>query len=112
MRRVVVSGLGSVSAAGATVPQAWEFLSSGKRGIRSLLDKHPWFAECGVQIGAPVHDDFNAEKWTEGKTFKSRGYALARASMLEALESSQFDATSSEVLAETTGMYAGNLSVN
>jgi 3-oxoacyl-(acyl-carrier-protein) synthase len=108
MRRVVVSGLGSVSAAGTNVTQAWDFLSSGKRGIRSLLDKHPWFADCGVRIGAPVHDDFDAEKWTEGKTFKSRGYALARAVMHEALESSQFDATKSEVLADTTGMIAGN----
>ncbi len=47
MRRVVISGVGSVSAAGANVPEAFDFLCEGKSGVRDLRDLHPDFHNVG-----------------------------------------------------------------
>ena len=66
-RRVVVTGMGSVSPFGVGVDKLWENLIAGNSGVRTLqaidIDKHL------VKIGAEV-PDFNPENYIDAKEAK------------------------------------------
>ena len=66
-RRVVVTGMGSVSPFGIGVDKLWENLIAGNSGVRTLqaidIDKHL------VKIGAEV-PDFNPENYIDAKEAK------------------------------------------
>jgi nodulation protein E len=52
--RVVVTGLGSISALGHSVPEIWHALVAGRSGIAPI--NHPWAEQLHVKVAAAVRD--------------------------------------------------------
>lgn len=104
MRRVVVTGLGVVSALGTGVEKNWDALMAGRCGI-DLITRFD-ASEFPTQIAGEVKD-FNAEDYMPKKEIKKMDlfiqYALAAAE--EAMEDSGFQVT--EENAERVGVLVG-----
>jgi 3-oxoacyl-[acyl-carrier-protein] synthase II len=96
--RVVVTGLGAVSALGTGVAKSWARIVNGENGIHRIQKLDP--AEFSTQIAAEV-SDFEAEDWLDKKDARRIdsfiAYAVAASKM--ALDDSKLDLTP-EVSAE------------
>ena len=89
MRRVVITGMGSVSPIGTGVDKAWNAVINGKSGIRELtvdVDKQL------VKIGGEV-PEYNAEAYVDAKEAKRLDKFILYAIMAadEAAKSGNFD---------------------
>ena len=54
MKRVVITGMGSLTAIGTNVNETFVSLCNGKSGIKNVEYKHEDIANLGARIGAPV----------------------------------------------------------
>ena len=87
MKRVVITGMGSLTAIGTNVNETFVSLCNGKSGIRNVEYKHEDIANLGARIGAPVTQDFDLDFWL-AKTpsnFRTKGLAYSLAAATEAL---------------------------
>lgn len=79
-RRVVVTGLGTVSPVGNSVPEAWAAITAGKSGIGPLAAFQD--TELAVKFGGSVRD-FDPTRWIPAKDVKKMDpfihYAIAAA---------------------------------
>lgn len=95
MRRVVVTGMGTVSPCGLDVASTWQSLVEGKSGIAPIT--HFDASEYAVRIAGEVKG-FNVEKYIEKKKVRESDlfihYAIAAAD--EALAFAQFEAKEEE----------------
>ena len=105
MRRVVVTGLGVVSALGTGVEKNWTAVTEGKSGIAPISRFDA--SEFATQIAGEVKD-FNPEDYIDKKEIKKMDlfiqYGLAAATM--ALEDSGLEIT--EANAEQVGVLVGS----
>ncbi|OXV06576.1 hypothetical protein Egran_05656 [Elaphomyces granulatus] len=115
MRRVVVTGLGAVTALGVGVRRIWKRLLDGHCGIVNIKDRHPGFAEVPCQVAALVPAGprtsgcWKASEWLgkddARKTAQFTQYAVAAAD--EALRDANWLPTSHEQR-EATGVCLGS----
>ena len=99
MRRVVVTGLGSVNPLGASAEQSWQNLLAGQSGASVItsfnVDDLPCKIACSIELG---EDAFNPDAYIEPKEQKRVDdfiiYAIAAADM--ALADSGYAAESEE----------------
>ncbi|MFO7576435.1 MAG: beta-ketoacyl-ACP synthase II [Pelovirga sp.] len=105
MRRVVVTGLGVVSALGTGVEKNWAAVTEGKSGIAPISRFDA--SEFATQIAGEVKD-FNPEDYIDKKEIKKMDlfiqYGMAAATM--ALEDSGLEIT--EANAEQVGVLVGS----
>ena len=91
-RRIVVTGLGLVSALGNDVETFWQNLLAGKSGIERVTKFDP--AEYPTKVGAEVNN-FNAAQWMDPKEARRSDpyihYAIAASKM--ALDDASLDTT-------------------
>ncbi len=104
MRRVVISGMGTVSPVGNTVEQAWQALKEGKSGIESIKSFDA--SEYKVQIAAEVKD-FDPLLYIEKSEVRKNDlytrYAIAAAT--QAMQDSGIEGT---IEPERLGVYIGS----
>jgi 3-oxoacyl-[acyl-carrier-protein] synthase II len=105
MRRVVVTGVGAVSALGTGTEKNWDALMKGQSGIAPITRYDA--SEFPTQIAAEVKD-FNADDFIEKKEQKKMDlfiqYALAASEL--AMQDSGFEVT--EKNAERVGVVVGS----
>ncbi|GAB0086069.1 3-oxoacyl- [Sergentomyia squamirostris] len=91
-RRVVVTGLGCLSAIGQTWDVAWKNIVAGKCGIKRLTD--PSFQNLPSLVAAQIPKDFAIEKHFAKSELKTMSLAIAYALIAteEALSTSQWTA--------------------
>jgi 3-oxoacyl-[acyl-carrier-protein] synthase II len=81
-RRVVVTGMGLLTAVGNDLPSSWEALLEGRSGVRRITRFDP--EEFATQIAAEVKN-FEPERWLEKKETRRQDlftqFAVAAASM-------------------------------
>lgn len=90
-RRVVVTGLGAITAVGCTADRFWENIKNGVSGIGYL--KKFDTTDYKVKIGAEIGDDFDPEQYVTKKDLKRNDeftiYGIAAA--VQAMEDSKLD---------------------
>lgn len=101
-RRVVVTGLGSISPIGCQVATSWKNIVNGKCGIRSLDDSS--YANLPCRIAGQVNkDELSIDKFFTKSELKTMApattYALLAAD--EAIKSSQIDTTNRDLQLRT-----------
>ncbi|HBX71343.1 MAG TPA: beta-ketoacyl-[acyl-carrier-protein] synthase II [Chloroflexi bacterium] len=84
-RRVVITGLGAVTALGSSVDLLWDGLINGRSGIRRITQFDPSDLPC--QIGGEI-PDFDPEKYIERKEARRlpRSTQIALASAMQAVQ--------------------------
>jgi len=82
-RRVVITGVGAISALGSSVPQLWEGWMAGRSGIRRITQFDPSPFPCQIAGEIP---DFDIEKYMDRKEARRlpRSGQIALASAVEA----------------------------
>jgi 3-oxoacyl-[acyl-carrier-protein] synthase II len=105
-RRVVVTGVGLLTAIGDTTEQTWNGLMELRNGISRITCFDPSAFNC--QIAGQIHN-FDPSKFIEKKEIKKMGrfMQMAVAASDEAMRNSGFKVTSEE-LAERTGVCIGS----
>lgn len=104
-RRVVVTGMGTVSPLGNETETLWENIKKGRSGIKRLESEA--FLDIPTQIAGFI-DDFHGEKYLEAKELKrydlftQYGYAAA----VQALENAEIDID--KVDKDRAGIYIGS----
>jgi len=104
-RRVVVTGMGTVSPLGNETETLWENIKKGRSGIKRLESEA--FRDIPTQIAGFI-DDFHGEKYLEAKELKrydlftQYGYAAA----VQALENAEIDID--KVDKDRAGIYIGS----
>jgi len=104
-RRVVVTGMGTVSPLGNETKTLWENIKKGRSGIKRMESEA--FHDIPTQIAGFI-DDFQAEKYLEAKEIKrydlftQYGYAAA----VQALENAEIDMD--KVDKNRAGIYIGS----
>ncbi|WP_164219958.1 beta-ketoacyl-ACP synthase II [Virgibacillus sp. YIM 98842] len=104
-RRVVVTGMGTVSPLGNETESLWENIKKGRSGIKRLESKA--FRDIPTQIAGFI-DDFHGEKYLEAKELKrydlftQYGYTAA----VQALENAEIDI--GKVDKDRAGIYIGS----
>ncbi|MDR1434786.1 MAG: beta-ketoacyl-ACP synthase II [Puniceicoccales bacterium] len=90
LRRVVVTGLGSVTSLGSDVPSFWGSIIAGKSGIARITSFDPTFYPC--QIGAEI-TDFNPINYMDIRDAKrsDRFVHFAVAATKDAIRDAAFD---------------------
>lgn len=91
MRRVVVTGYGSISSSGKDANELWENVSSGVSGIKFI--QNPSFTDSPTKIGGFI-ESYDIEAYLDKKEIKKtdRFTHFATISSFQALEQAQFDA--------------------
>ncbi|RUA06560.1 MAG: beta-ketoacyl-[acyl-carrier-protein] synthase II [Fusobacteria bacterium] len=93
MRRVVVTGIGMITALGTGVEKTWSRLKAGECGIKKIESFDP--EKTAVKIAGEVTDfnplDFGIEKKEVKKLARNTQFAIAAAKM--ALEDAKFEIT-------------------
>jgi beta-ketoacyl-acyl-carrier-protein synthase II len=84
-RRVVITGLGAITALGSSVEQYWNGLIQGKSGIRRITQFDPSGLPCHIAGEIP---DFEPEKYMERKEARRmpRSAQVALASAIQAVK--------------------------
>jgi len=104
-QRVVVTGVGLVSALGVGTEENWAALRAGKSGVTRIRAFDPSAFNC--QIAGQVHD-FDPLRWIDRKESRKMGrfihFAIAASEF--ALESSRLAVTAEN--RERTGVYIGS----
>ena len=105
-RRVVVTGMGMVTAIGNDVPTTWENLVAGRSGIRTIESFDP--SRLNVRIAAEVRD-LDASAILDRKELRrtDRYIQLALVAVREALDEAELPARFDGDLAERTGVILG-----
>jgi 3-oxoacyl-[acyl-carrier-protein] synthase II len=107
VRRVVVTGMGAVSALGNDVASTWEGLLAGRSGVRAIERFDP--SRVGSKIGAEVRD-FDPSAVIDRKETRRMdryiqfGLVVAR----QALDQAGLPGRMDGPLAERTGVYLGS----
>jgi 3-oxoacyl-[acyl-carrier-protein] synthase II len=83
-KRVVITGIGAVTALGSSVPQFWEGLIQGRSGIRRITQFDPSPYPCQIAGEIP---DFDVERYIERKEARRlpRSAQIAVASAMQAI---------------------------
>ncbi|OGO61256.1 MAG: beta-ketoacyl-[acyl-carrier-protein] synthase II [Chloroflexi bacterium RBG_19FT_COMBO_47_9] len=83
-KRVVITGLGAVTALGSSIPQYWEGLIQGRSGIRRITQFDASQFPCQIAGEIP---DFEVEKYIERKEARRmpRSAQIALASAIQAV---------------------------
>jgi len=83
-RRVVITGLGAVTALGSTLAQYWEGLVQGRSGIRKITQFDASALPCQIAGEIP---DFNPDQYMDRKEARrvSRASQIALASAIQAV---------------------------
>ena len=83
-KRVVITGLGAITALGSSIPQYWEGLIEGRSGVRRItqFDASPYPCQIAGEI-----PDFDVEKYIERKEARRlpRSAQIALASAMQAM---------------------------
>ena len=105
-RRVVVTGMGMVTAIGNDVPTTWENLVAGRSGIRTIESFDP--SRLNVRIAAEVRD-LDASAILDRKELRrtDRYIQLALVAVREALDEADLPDRFEGDLAERTGVILG-----
>ena len=105
-RRVVVTGMGMLTAIGNDVPTTWENLVAGRSGIRTIESFDP--SRLNVRIAAEVRD-LDASAILDRKELRrtDRYIQLALVAVREALDEAELPARFDGDLAERTGVILG-----
>lgn len=110
MRRVVVTGVGVVSALGTGLEKNWEALTKGQSGIAPITRFDA--SQLPTQIAGEVKD-FNAEDWIDKKEVKKMDlfiqYAMAAADMAMADSGLQITEANAERVGVVVGSGLGGL---
>lgn len=110
MRRVVVTGVGVVSALGTGLEKNWSALTKGQSGIAPITRFDA--AQLPTQIAGEVKD-FNAEEWIDKKEVKKMDlfiqYAMAAADMAMADSGLQITEANAERVGVVVGSGLGGL---
>ncbi len=106
-RRVVVTGMGAVTALGPDVATTWEGLLAGRSGVRTIEAFDP--SRLDSQIAAEVHD-FDASGVLDRKDLRrtDRYIQLGLVAAREALDRAGLPARLEGSLAEETGVILGS----
>ena len=104
MRRVVISGLGILSAIGNNKQEVTESLKAGRSGIEFCQQ----FADYGLksQVAGTINIDLEDHVDRKLKRFMSDGIAFNYLAMKEAIEDSQLN--QDQVISFRTGLIMGN----
>lgn len=83
-RRVVITGLGAVTALGSSIPQYWEGLVNGRSGVRRITQFDASQYPCQIAGEIP---DFEVERYIERKEARRmpRSAQIALASAIQAV---------------------------
>jgi len=94
-RRVVVTGLGTVSPIGHTIDKFWNSLLEGKSGVKKLTRFDPTYYTC--KIGAEI-TDFDPSPYLSSKELKrmDRFVQFAVVSAKKAVENARIDLTKTD----------------
>ena len=94
-KRVVITGLGAISALGSSVDQYWSGLIKGKSGIRRITQFDASNLPCQIAGEIP---DFEVEKYVERKEARRmpRSSQIALASAIQAVADAGFGQTMPE----------------
>ena len=105
MKRVVITGYGTISSSGNDIETLWNNMINGRSGIKQLTD--PAYADIPSRIAGYV-DDFQAEKYLDGREIvKFDLYTqYAYAATKQALESAKVDESSFDK--NRVGVYVGS----
>lgn len=110
MRRVVVTGVGVVSALGTGLEKNWQALTNGQSGIATITRFDA--SQLPTQIAGEVRD-FNAEDWIDKKEVKKMDlfiqYAMAAADMAMADSGLQITEANAERVGVVVGSGLGGL---
>ncbi len=110
MRRVVVTGVGVVSALGTGLEKNWDALTKGQSGIAPITRFDA--SQLPTQIAGEVKD-FNAEDWIDKKEIKKMDlfiqYAMAAADMAMADSGLQITEANAERVGVVVGSGLGGL---
>jgi len=110
MRRVVVTGVGVVSALGTGLEKNWDALTKGQSGIAPITRFDA--SQLPTQIAGEVKD-FNAEDWIDKKEVKKMDlfiqYAMAAADMAMADSGLQITEANAERVGVVVGSGLGGL---
>ncbi len=90
--RVVITGLGAISALGSSVKQLWEGLVNGHSGIRRITSFDPSNLPCQIAGEIP---DFNPKEYMPVKEARrmSRSAQIGLASAVQAFSDAGYDGT-------------------
>jgi 3-oxoacyl-[acyl-carrier-protein] synthase II len=86
-KRVVVTGLGAVSALGCDVNQIWSNIMAAQNAFKVL---GPEFDECASNIGAIVHEEFDMAKYAKPFPAKAPSGAFSYKAFEEAIADSGY----------------------
>ena len=105
-RRVVVTGMGTVTALGNDVPSTWAGMAAGRSGVRPITAFDP--SRVTSRIAAEVQD-FDASHVLDRKELRrtDRYIALGLVAAREAMESAGLPERLEGALAEATGVILG-----
>ena len=105
-RRVVVTGMGTVTALGNDVPSTWAGIAAGRSGVRPITAFDP--SRVTSRIAAEVQD-FDASHVLDRKELRrtDRYIALGLVAAREAMESAGLPERLEGALAEATGVILG-----
>jgi 3-oxoacyl-[acyl-carrier-protein] synthase II len=103
-RRVVITGLGALSALGANLSEFWEGLSSGRSGIRRITQFDPSDMPCQIAGEIP---DFVAENYMDRKDARRvpRCCQVTLAAAMDAMKDAGFDSRAPDP--ERAGVFFG-----
>ncbi len=89
MKRVVITGYGSISSSGANAEELWENTSNGQSGIKAITN--PDFAGLPTKIGGII-EEYDIETYLDKKEIKKtdRFTHFATISSLQALKQAKF----------------------
>lgn len=105
IKRVVVTGLGTVNPIGANVNQSWENCLNGVSGIGNI-SHIPELKGFKSQVGGELHEDFHPEEHYTSFS-NSRIFSLAHAAFKEAVKDSGYHIDTEEK-AYRAGIIIGN----